>query len=284
MVLELITNTFKLRSKPYLMFFEAIVLTIFAIFFSNFIFPGKYLSVAILSFIIIGAVPLLHRVYSYDSYIVSYSKPFFTRHKQIFILLFFFFLGVVFTLVTAYFVLNENVSENLFTAQFEELEKVSDVRNSITGDFSLQTTSTNKFWSIFRLIFNNNLVVVFFAIILSFFYGAGGLFLIAWNASLLAVVIINYISNAVYHTGINAAIMGSTHGLVAFLGFIPHGLFEVLAYFVASVAGAIFARDLFKGIFKTSFKWHAIKDSIYLFLLAVACLVISALIEASYFI
>lgn len=284
MVLELITNTFKLRSKPYLMFFEAILLTIFAIFFSNLIFPGKYLSVAILSFIIIGAVPLLNRVYSYDSYITNYSKPFFLRHKQIFILLFFFFLGIVFTLVVSYFVLNENISSNLFNSQFEELEKVSDVRNSITGDFTSDGYNKNKFWEVFSLIFSNNLIVVISAIILSFFYGAGGLFLIAWNASLLAVVIINYISSAVYHTGINAAIMGSKHGLIAFLGFIPHGFFEVLAYFVASIAGAIFARDLFKGVFDTPFKWHAAKDFLYLFLLAIICLVIGGLIEASYFV
>lgn len=283
MVLELITNSFKLRQKPYLMFFEAMLLTVLSIFFASTIFPGKYMSIAVLTFLIIGVVPLFNKLYSYDSYITNYSKPFFVRHKQIFVLLFFFFLGILFTFVASYFVLSEEVSNNLLTAQFEELERVSEVRNTITGNFSLSDVSTDRFNSIFGLIFKNNFLVVMAAIILSFFYGAGGLFLIAWNASLLSVMIINYISSAVYHAGVNAAIMGSKHGFIAFLGFVPHGFFEVLAYFVASVAGAIFARDLFKGVFETPFKWHATRDFLYLFLFAVICLIIGALIETTYF-
>lgn len=284
MVLELITNSFKLRQKPYLIFFEAIILTIFAIFFSYLILPGKYMSISILTFLIIGAIPLFNKLYSYDSYITNYSKPFFIRHKQMFVLLLLFFLGIVFAFIVSYFVLDSSISNNLFTAQFEELEKVSQVRSSITGNFSANDFFSDKYKEVFMIIFKNNFLVVFAAIILSFFYGAGGLFLIAWNASLLSVVIINYISSLVYHTGINAALVGSKHGFIAFLGFMPHGFFEVLAYFVASMAGAIFARDLFKDIFSTPFKWHAIRDIVYLFLFSLLCILIGALVEASYFV
>jgi uncharacterized membrane protein SpoIIM required for sporulation len=284
MVLELITNTLKLRHKPYLMFFEAILLTIISIFFSISIFPGRYASIAILAFLTIGAIPLFNKLYSYDSYITNYKKHFFQRHKQIFILLFFFFLGILFTFVTSYFVLNENTSQHLFTAQFEELEKIAEIRNTITGNLTINELNDSKFRSVFGLIFKNNFLVVLAAIILSFFYGAGGLFLIAWNASLLAVVIINYISSAVYGVGAAASLIGAKHGFLVFLGFVPHGFFEILAYFIASVAGAMFARDLFKDIFSTPFKWHAIRDFLYLFVFAIICLVIGALIEASYFV
>jgi len=125
--------------------------------------------------------------------------------------------------------------------------------------------------------------VVFAAIVLSFFYGAGGLFLIAWNASLLAVIIINYITSIVNVTGISASFVIAKHGFIGFLGFLPHGFFEVLAYFIASVIGAVFARDLFKGVFSTPFKWHASRDLFYWFLLTLLCLIIGALIETTYF-
>lgn len=284
MVLEFITNTYKLRKKPYLMFVEAVILTVLSIFFASAIFSNQYISVAILCFITIGALPLFAKLYSYDSYIIHYSKNFFIRHKQIFVLLFYFFLGVVFTLIASYFIVNENISSNFFSAQVHEIEKISEVRNSITGDFLTNSLSANKFKEVFLLIFKNNLFVVFAAIILSFFYGAGGLFLIAWNASLLSVVLINHITSFSIKTGFLNSFLVVKHGFIGFLGFIPHGFFEILAYFIASVIGAIFARDLFKDIFSTPFKWHSIRDLLFLFLLAIVCLIIGALIEASYFV
>ncbi len=265
------------------MFFEAILLTVVAIFFANLIFSGNYTSIALLAFLTIGAVPLFNKLYSYDSYITNYTASFFARHKKIFALLFFFFLGILFTLITVHFVLNENTSDNLFSAQYDELSRVENINNSITGNFTLNDVKTSKFKEIFMLIFKNNLLVVFSAIVLSFFYGAGGLFLIAWNASLLAVIIINYISTVVCETGFVASLAIAKHGLIGFLGFIPHGFFEVLAYFIASVIGAVFARDLFKGIFSTPFKWHASRDLLYWFLLTLLCLLIGALIETTYF-
>ncbi len=284
MVLELITNSFKLRYKPYLMFFEAIILTILSIFFAIKLFPGKFSSIALLAFLTIGALPLFNKLYSYDSYISNYSKPFFVRHKKIISLLLFFFVGILFTFVCASFVLGENTSNQIFSAQLEEIEKIDSLRSNITGNLVLDDVSNVKFREVFGIIFKNNLFVVFAAIILSFFYGAGGQFLIVWNASLLSTVIVNYISSIVVGTGFQATLHGAKHGLLSFIGFIPHGLFEVLAYFAAGLAGAIFARDLFKGIFSTPFKWHATKDFLYLFLFALICLLIGALIEASYFV
>jgi uncharacterized membrane protein SpoIIM required for sporulation len=284
MVLEFITNTYKLRQKPYLMFVEAVILTVLSFFFANAIFSNEYVSIAILCFLTIGAVPLFNKLYSYDSYIVNYSKNFFRRHRQIFILLFYFFIGVVFTFIFLFFILNQTSSNNLFAAQYHELEKISQVRNTITGDLFLDKSSSSLFKEVFLLIFKNNLLVVFAAIILSFFYGAGGLFLIAWNASLLAVVLINYITSFSIKTGLLNSFFVVKHGVIGFLGFVPHGFFEILAYFIASVIGAIFARDLFKDIFSTPFKWDSIRDLLYLFLFAIVCLIIGALIEASYFV
>lgn len=284
MVLEFITNTYKLRQRPYLMFVEAVVLTLLSFFFANAIFSNEYVSVAILCFLTIGALSLFNKLYSYDSYIVNYSKNFFKRHKQIFVLLFYFFIGVVFSFIFLFFILNQNTSNNLFSAQYHELEKIAQVRSTITGDLFLDKESSSVFKEVFLIIFKNNFFVVLAAIILSFFYGAGGLFLIAWNASLLAVVLINYITSFSIKAGIFNSFFILKHGFVGFLGFVPHGFFEILAYFVASVIGAIFARDLLKDIFSTPFKWHSIKDLLFLFLFAIVCLLIGALIEASYFI
>lgn len=169
--------------------------------------------------------------------------------------------------------------------QIEELEKVNEINFSISGKFTKDPGfSGNKYFQVFSLIFKNNLLVVFAAVLLSFLYGAGGLFLIAWNASILSTVIINYLSTTIFHTPFQGIVYGSAKGLVVFLSFMPHGFFEILAYFIASIAGAILAHHLTTNTFKSIFRFQASKDIILLFLLSVGSLLLGALIEASYFI
>ncbi len=287
MVLELITNFQKLRHKPALMFIEAIVLTVLSVVFAVSLFPENYTSIAILAFLTIGALPLFNRLYSYDSYLSSYSQNIFLRHKRIIKLLFFFFLGVFVAFILVYFVAPANVQDKLLTSQFSELQGIDEIRESITGQATAHDVSGSKFKEVFYLIFKNNLLVVFTATVLSFFYGAGGLFLIAWNASILAAVLVKDIIisfSMASGSGLLTPLIGTYHSFISFLGFVPHGFFEVLAYFIVSVAGAVLARDLFRGMFTTDFRYRVIKDFIYLFIIAIICLIIGALIEACYFI
>ncbi|MCK9293029.1 stage II sporulation protein M [archaeon] len=285
MVLELITNIYKLRQKPILMFFEAIILTLFSVFFSLLIFSGESVSFSILAFITIGALPLFNRLYAFDSYLTGYNKSFFKRHKKIILLLFYFFLGIIFAFVVIYFFSPATVKDSLFSVQFKELDKISSVRSGITGDV-VSGSEFSQFGLAFKTILFNNLIVILSATLLSFFYGAGGLFLIAWNASILAAAIIKdviFSFSTVNSSLFFAPFVGVFRSIVNFIGFIPHGFFEVAAYFIVSLAGAIFARDLFRGVFTTDFKSLVVKDFLYLFLLAIIFILIGALIEASYF-
>jgi len=285
MVLELLTNIFKLRQKPILMFFEAFLLTIIAVVFSNIIFSGSFISISILALITIGALPLFNNLYSFDSYLTSYNKTFFQRHKKIILLLFYFFIGVVFAFVIIYFFSSASVKESLFVVQFQELDKIGVIRDGITGNFSLGG-EVNQFGLAFKTIFLNNLLVILSATVLSFFYGAGGLLLIAWNASILAAAIVRdviFSFSMVNSSSLLAPFVGVFKSVVNFIGFIPHGFFEIAAYFLVSLGGAIFARDLFRGSFTTDFKWLIIRDFLYLVLVAFIFIILGALIEASYF-
>jgi len=286
MVLELLINTNKLRQSPGLMFLDAVILVIISIIFAVFLFPNNNTSIAALAFITIGAVPLFNKLYSHDSYLSNFDKSFFERHKTIILLLLWFFLGIFATYVAAYFILPSNASANIFSAQVGELDGIAEIQNSIgTGNLFGASIISPIFKEVFFLILINNLLVVLSATLLSFFYGAGGLFLIAWNASILSAVIAKDI--LISFSGISGSI-GSIlnsiyNAILNFLSYLPHGLPEIIAYFLVSVAGAMFARDLFRGVFTTDFKWIALLDFIYLFLLAIIFLAIGALIEASYF-
>ncbi len=286
MVLELLINTNKLRQSPGLMFLDAVILVTISIIFAIFLFPNSNTSIAALAFITIGAVPLFNKLYSHDSYLSNFDKSFFERHKTIILLLLWFFLGIFVTYVAAYFVLPGTVSANVFSAQVGELDGIAKIQNSIgTGNLIGPTGAPSVFKEVFFLILINNLLVVLSATLLSFFYGAGGLFLIAWNASILSTVIAKgiVISFAGVSSSFVSIFTGIYNTILNFFSYLPHGLPEIIAYFLVSVAGAMFARDLFRGIFTTDFKWTALLDFLYLFLLAAIFLAIGALIEASYF-
>jgi len=287
MVLELITNIQKIRHRASYIFLEAIIITIISIFFAYTLFPEKYVSTAIMGFITIGFVPIFNRLYSYSSYIYNYNKNFFQRHKRMMWFLFYFFMGVFVGFILVYFIAPSNVSNSILSSQFNEIHAISNLSNSLTGQVSGSVVSGNNFWNVFSVIFKNNITVMSGAILLSFIYGAGGLLLIAWNASILSAVIIKDIIMSFAGLPSHSfwfILVGLYHSLLTFISYLPHGFFEILAYFIASVAGAMLARDLFKGLFSTSFKWKAAGDFLLMFFFSVIFLVIGALIETYSFV
>ncbi len=184
------------------------------------------------------------------------------------------------------FSVGNGVRENIFFVQLKERKGIDVVRSSLTGQI-INKTNNNNFSNAFSLIFRNNLDVIIKATIMSFFYGAGALFLIAWNASVLASVVALdiFVSMApLVSEGLKGLFIGFINSLYLFIGYLPHGLPELLAYFLVSFAGAMFARDLFKGLLSTEFRYRIIKDLFLIFFFALLLLFVGAIIEASYFI
>lgn len=286
MVMEFIFNPAKISKNPSIIFFEAIFLSLISVLFAVFVFPKPYVSIGVLAFITIGAIPVFAKLFSYSSYLFNYSEGFFTRHKTLFLEITYFFLGIFVAFVLLFFLLGPTTKETVFSMQISEVEGVTNLRNSITGQAAqTQIPKESRFDKVFFLVLNNNLGVIIRAAVLSFFYGAGALFLIAWNASILATVIASDIAASMGVVlsspfGILKAIMQS---FINFLGYIPHGFPEMLAYFVISFAGAMFARDLMKGLFTTEFRWKVLWDITFMIALSIFLLVLGALIEASYF-
>ncbi|MFH0906481.1 MAG: stage II sporulation protein M [archaeon] len=291
MVLEFIFTSFKLKHRPFLIMFEAMFLTFLSVFVVSLLFPGQaYSSIAVLAFITIGAVPVFNDLYSKTSYISNYNKPFFTRHKSLIQILGFFFIGVFISFIILYFVLTPSFREDIFSTQIGELKKVYDIRSAITGDVTLSNSTPvtpYKFQTVFGVILANNLNVVLSSILLSFFYGAGAIFLICWNASMLAGAIALEVSlslSAATASGISLTLIGIWQTILSVLSYVFHGVPEIAAYLIVSFAGAMLSRDLLKGLFTTEFKNVAIMDIARLIAMALICLLIGALIEASYFI
>ena len=88
--------------------------------------------------------------------------------------------------------------------------------------------------SLFTLIFFSNLKVLVFCILFAVLYGVGAIFILTWNASVIGTAIGNFIRLRLAES--------SNYFYVASLGllrYMIHGIPEILAYFIAGLAGGI---------------------------------------------
>jgi len=174
------------------------------------------------------------------------------RHKDILKVYTAFFAGMILSMSIIYIALPQMTVEKIFSDQISEI-------NAIRGQIAFADT--------FQKIIINNTGVLFLSFVFSFLFGAGAVFILAWNASVLAAAI-----------GIAAKSIGGIGGLpVAILVFFPHGSLEILAYFIGAVAGGLVSTVVMRK--KAKKFWFVIYDSLQLMFVAAILLVVAAVVE-----
>ncbi len=259
MVLERLISVGDALRHPWRMFIVGGIISVLCLFVSFLIFP-KSVGLFTTFLITIAMTPLMIRLITYEE--VSTEKEiqshmnrnFFQRHANILTIYAAFFAGMILFLSIVFLLLPESTVQKLFEDQINEINLI---RGSVLFSSTLE-----------RIVFNNIGVLVL-SVVLSFLFGAGAIFILAWNASILATAI-----------GLTAQSIGGFHNLpLAVLVYFPHGSLEILAYFIGAIAGglvsAAFARKgsrLFMPI---------VKDSLMLVGIAIVILVVAGVIEAT---
>jgi uncharacterized membrane protein SpoIIM required for sporulation len=281
MVLESLIDDETIIRKPTSMLIESFVVSSIALWTAFYTFPGSA-SILSIAFITMALIPLVYSVMikeeTIESIVPGHPLAFIGRHFEIIKIFSFFFIGLSLSYAIWFVVLpetTESISINgitiqipdrksVFAEQQNTLKSIENLRSAITGKIT-QTNCVNNKACIFDLIFFNNAEVMFFALILSLVYGAGALMLLGWNASIIGALI-------------GKSILAENH--LMFLGLLPHGIPEILAYFFATISGLMLSIV----ITKKSLRKNEIKiiffDSITIFLIAMISLAIGALIES----
>lgn len=131
-----------------------------------------------------------------------------------------------------------------------------------------------------KIIITNNLRVLLLMFLTSVIFGAGALYLLVWNASIIGIFI-----GEVAHTIQNAYLFSSVFSFIiaiptALFKLFLHGIPEILAYFVGAAAGGILSVAIIKHKpFDDQFRKICI-DSLLLFGISVSLILVSGLIEA----
>jgi len=276
------------EKKPVDTFIAAFLFTIAACILTLQIQAGdKGSGFLIVAFISIASAPFLVRLFKIEE--KKNIGNLFDRHSALIQIFAFFFVGVILG-SSLFFVLTQNSA--IFTDQIGDLCSKGVIKDKICLQQGLTGQATGLFSTTgqaikglsFKIILFNNLKVLTLAFIFSFLLGAGAIFLISWNATIIGVLIGKIAQDPISFGSISFGNNIFLNYLIALpytlLRLLPHGIFEFGAYFFGAIAGGILSVAIIKkqeeGM--EAFK-HAFKDSLEYLIISVVLIVIGAVVE-----
>ena len=270
MVLESIIPIRAAEKKPIEMLPLAFLYASIGALLALWIFPSQA-SLALVFFTVMALIPLMVSMIGYEERKQEIAaEPDILLHRKTLPFFAFMFLGLVLCYSFWAIILPYVSSANLFSLQIDVIRQI----NAAAGGFSL---------SIFSMIFTNNVRVLAFALLFSFIYGAGAIFILTWNASVISVAIAETTRRFV-EAGAKAA--GSISISLYFQGFglalmryLIHGVPEIAAYFVGGLAGGIISVAILKHRADSKLFKKAMLDAGILTVLAIVILLVAALLE-----
>ena len=274
MVLESLTNPFRATHHPLHLFLLGAVYASTGLFLGNWIFR-EYASLIMVFLTVMACIPLLYNTFKEEEeqeIMLEEEKRILRQHSKVLIFLLFLFLGMVSSFVLWYVVLPSSMVQSSFNSQTLTIQSIS---TRLTGSYS----NIN----IFTVILLNNLKVLVFCILFSFLYGAGAIFILTWNASVIATAIGNYIrSNIASYTAQLGLARYAVYFKIVSIGLLKyfiHGIPEITAYFIGGIAGGIISVAVIRESFGTKNFERIILDTSNLIVISVIILIIAALIE-----
>jgi uncharacterized membrane protein SpoIIM required for sporulation len=274
MVLESLTNPFKAVKKPWEMFFLGIAYSSVGMFLGNWIF-NEQASLIMVFLTVAACIPLVYNTMKAEEkkdLVISDERKLLKEHGKVLVYLMLLFAGFVVSFVFWYTVLPSKIVQSTFHVQTVTIQSIN---VKILGS----AIKTRTFMSILM----NNLKVLIFCILFSFLYGAGAIFVLTWNASVIAAAIGNFIRTnlSIYATKLGFAKMASYLHIitVGLLKYSLHGAPEIAAYFVAGLAGGIISVAVINESFGTKNFTRIVLDSADLIVIAIMLLVIAGIIE-----
>ncbi len=181
----------------------------------------------------------------------SHRKSFWEKHFIHIVLLLIFFAGVTIAFSIWYFFLDPG----FFQVQEMVINRIQGVSGALTKGSFLD----------FERIFANNFQVMLFAFLFSLFFGAGAVFIIVWNASILGIAIARLCESVWHIPGVGSM-------------FVTHGVLEIGGYIVAGLAGSIISAAVLKKNRSAVLK-AIMFDSAKLLALAVVLILMGAFVE-----
>ncbi len=259
------------------MFFAGMIFTFVSLLLSYFVFKESA-GLLTIFLIVLSTVPILYTTIKNEEELdlkLDQEWALLKEHTKVLIFLMCLFLGIVVAMTLSYVFMPESIVNSVFGMQ---QQAISNVNNNIHGAVTL-TGNVTKF-DLFGKILFNNMKVLFFCLIFSLLYGTGAMFILTWNASVIAAAMGNLFKSELSQAAISVGATATSHYFSAatfsFVRYMTHGLLEIAAYFVAGLAGGIISVALIKHDLKED---KVLIDSLDLILISIGILFAAGLVE-----
>ncbi len=278
-MLEMLLNPLKAERRPWEMFFIGVLYGLISLILVKWIFSGdpvlsKYSGILIVTFTVMFSIPFIYFAIKNEEekdFVIKGFMPLLKEHSKALTYFMFLFLGFIIAF-SSWYIIFEDGNQN-FRAQIETycaINKPSHYEDCVSEYGIEHISKTTAFLTAKEKIVNifaNNIYVLIFTLVFSLIFGAGAIFILAWNASVISAAIGIFSKSNILN-------------LPLALGrYMIHGVPEILAYFAGALAGGIISIAVIKHDVHSEKFWIILQDSLNLVILAVVILFIAALIE-----
>ncbi len=276
-MLESIVNPKRVEKGPWKMFFIGIIYASVSIllvhfFFSKDVVLSKFSGILVVTFSVMFSLPFMYfiikREEKEDEEVEGFLGVWKTHSDAIYALMWL-FLGFIVAFSIWYVILQNS---NLFNAQLETYCMINSPGNieSCVKEYSPgpKITSGISGGGIRLLsIIENNIYVMIFTLIFSLIFGAGAIFILAWNASVISAAIGIFTEYNIKEIPIGI------------FRYMIHGFPEIAAYFITALAGGMFGVGVLRMGLKNRKSLRVMGNTIILLLIAILVLIIAAILE-----
>ena len=275
MVIESLLSPFKAEKKPWEMFFVGFLYTSIGIFLSLWIFRNEA-SLIMVFMITMAALPIFYNTIKFEEskdLLMDKETAILREHNKAITFFLYMFVGITVACAVWYVVLPNSTINNLFDKQVSTIQSIN---NQVSGNVIHNLV---VFW---KILFNN-IKVLTFSILFAFIYGAGAIFILCWNATVIGAAIGNFIRANIsnYTSSLGLLEIGNYFHVVSLglLKYAVHGIPEIAAYFYGGLAGGILSVALMRKHYRSKKFSTIIMDFSELVLISIGFLVAAAFLE-----
>ncbi len=277
-MLEMLINPKKAERRPWEMFFIGFLYSSISVVLVHWIFRqdavlSKYGGILVILFTVLLSLPFVYYTLRFEEKRIVKNRgsiELLKQHRKAIYAFLWLFIG--FTIAFAFWDIILPTTES-YKAQIETycmINRPTNFNECVTqyGIKNAPVVSpflTNK--ERLFLIFTNNIYVLLFTLVFSLIFGAGVIFILAWNASVIGAAIGIFTDYQLKELPL---------GL---LRFFIHGIPEIASYFIVALAGGMVSVAVVKHETGTDKFWEVLQDSLNLIILAVVVLFAAAVME-----
>lgn len=274
-MIEMLVKPKRAERRPWELFFiglfwATVSIGLVGIFFSKDSVLSEFGGILVVLFTVICTMPFMYYIIKLEEgkdVEISKSGKLLKEHSKAIKALMWLFLGLVVAFAFWYIVWPGRVDVN-FNAQVKVFCAINSPANfeNCVQQHGVLTGSVTRTQLVMN-IFANNIGVLMFTLLFSLAFGAGAIFVLVWNASVIAAAIGIFSKSSLIQLPI---------GL---LRYMIHGIPEIAAYFIAALAGGIVSVAVIRRDLHGERMWRILQDSLLLVIIAVIILFAAALVE-----